>query len=133
MAAVLRGPNAPCANQTMEAIEEWIRAHVRVGTEVVIRYAVGGRLFYQRGRVAHLDPFRVGVAVRRRDGTYGPPRGGFFYTGKNCWNPTSLSHLVIPTSAVLAACAACEESDKALAEPSASGPIRNHSRASRGR
>ena len=128
MSAVFRGPNAPCASQTREAIEEWIRANARVGAEVVIRYAIGGRLIYQRGRVARLDSVRLCVAVRRRDGTYGPPRGGFFYTGKNCWNPTSLSHLVIPTTAVLAACVAFEESDGRLAEPEGSRPIRSHSR-----
>lgn len=109
MSAVFRGRNAPCADQTRAAIEEWIRAHVRVGTQVVIRYAIGRRLYYQRGRVACLDSARFGVAVRRRNGTYGLLRGGFFYTGRNCWYPSSLSHLVIPTPAVLAACDACEE------------------------
>jgi hypothetical protein len=128
MSAVFRGPDAPCARQTSEAIEEWIRANVRVGTEVVIRFAIGGRLHYQRGRVARLDAVRFGVAVRRRDGTYGPPRGGFFYTGKNCWNPTSLSQLVIPTPAVLAACEAFEESDGRLAAPAGSRPIGSHPR-----
>jgi hypothetical protein len=128
VSAVFRGPNAPCANQTREAIEQWIRANVRVGTEVVIRYAIGGRLHYQRGRVERADSVRLGVAVRRRDGTYGPPRGRFFYTGRNCWNPTSLSHLVIPTPPVLAACEAFEESDGRLAEPAGSRPIGDRSR-----
>jgi hypothetical protein len=127
VSAVFRGPNAPCASQTREAIEEWIRANARVGTEVVIRYAIGGRVHYQRGRVARLDPARLGVAVRRHDGTYGPPRGGFLYTGKSCWNPTGLSHLVIPTPAVLAACEAFEESDGRLAESARSRPKRSHS------
>lgn len=128
MSVVFRGPDAPCASQTSEAIEEWIRANVQVGTEVVVRYAIGSRLHYQRGRVARLGPVTLGVAVRRRDGSYGPPRGGFFYTGKNCWNPTSLSHLVIPTRAVLAACEAFEESDGRLADPAGSHPNGGHSR-----
>jgi hypothetical protein len=115
MPPVFRGHNAPCADQTGAAIEAWMRANVRVGVEVVIRYAVGRRLRYERARVVRIDSARFEVAVRRRDGTYDRLGGGFYYSGKNSWHPAGLSHLVIPTPAVLAACAACEENGGSLA------------------
>lgn len=89
-----------------------MRANVRLDAEVVVRYAVGGRLRYERGRVVGVDSAVVRVAVRRRDGAYEPLRGGFYHSGQSRWNPAGLSHLVIPTPEVLAACAGCEESGR---------------------
>jgi hypothetical protein len=105
----------PCVDQSSEAIEAWLRTNVRSGTEVVIRHIIGWRVRYQRARVARTVPERITVALRRSDGTYEPPRA-FLYSGRSCWNPGS-SHLVIPTPAVLSACAACEENGGSLPRP----------------
>jgi hypothetical protein len=66
-------------------------------------------LGYERGRVVGMDSAVVSVAVRRRDGAFEPFPGGFYRSGKSRWNPAGLSHLVIPTPEVIAACVTCEE------------------------
>lgn len=116
MTATSRELELPCTDQTGEAIEAWLRASVRLDAEVVVRYTIGGRVRYQRARVARVAPERITVAMRRGDGTYDRPRAAFQYSGRSCWNPGS-SRIVIPTPTVLSACHACEENGGSLPRP----------------
>jgi hypothetical protein len=126
MASISREPQLPCSGQTQAAIERWLREHAGPGTVVAVRYTIGGRVAYQRGRVARAESDRIVLAMRRSDGTFGP-RAVFRYSGRNCWNPGS-SQLVIPTEAVLAACDAYEDNGGSLPRPGWAPPAGNDPR-----
>jgi hypothetical protein len=99
--------NSPCADQSQEEIEKWLRANVALGTEVVVRHTQSDLLRYQRGRVVRLGRGRFEVATQQAGGTYSESGNTFYYSGRNCWHPKGQTSLVIPTPAVLEACDRC--------------------------
>ena len=100
-------PNSPCKEQTPEEVERWLRAEVQAGSEVAIRETQGGLLKYMRGRVVRLGKAMIEVVRLRRDGSYDHTGESFDYSGRNRWNPTGQTRLVMPTPDVLAACDQC--------------------------
>lgn len=99
--------NSPCAEQTPDDIERWLRDEVKVGSEVAIRETQGGLLKYMRGRVVRLGKHMLEVVRQRRDGSYEHSGESFDYTGRNRWHPTAQTRLVMPTAEVLVACDQC--------------------------
>lgn len=99
--------NSPCADQSQEAIENWLRAEVAVGAEVIVRHTQSDLLQYERGRVVRLGRGRFEVATQRADGTYPESGEAFYYSGRNCWHPKGQTSIVIATPAVLEACDRC--------------------------
>ena len=72
-----------------------------------MRHTHGGFLAYFRARVFRLGRGRfeldtLGSRSLSQSGT------SFYYTGINCWHPKGQTRLVIPTAAVLEACAVSE-------------------------
>lgn len=108
-------PKSPCADQTEEEVEGWLRENVAVGAEVAIRQTQGGLLRYQRGRIVRVAKGRFEVAAERRDGTYSESGETFYSSGKNCWHPKGQTRLVIPSPAVVAACEVCSRGTGYLA------------------
>jgi len=100
-------PNAPCADQTPDEIERWLREDVKVGSEVVIRETQGGLLKYMRGRVVRVGKAMLEVVRQRRDGSFDHSAESFNYSGRNRWQPKAQIRLVMPTADVLAACDQC--------------------------
>ncbi|MDQ6768631.1 MAG: hypothetical protein M3Z54_01415 [Gemmatimonadota bacterium] len=100
-------PNSPCAEQTPEDIERWLREEIKVGSEVVIRETQGGLLQYMRGRVVRVGKAMLEVVRQRRDGSYDHTGESFNYSGRNRWHPKGQTQLVMPTPEVLAACDQC--------------------------
>ncbi len=81
---------SPCFDQTEEQIEAWLRANVKMGTEVAVRETQGHHLRYTIASVDYLGKGRFGVGSS----------GSFYYSGKNCFHPKGQTRLVIPTDAV---------------------------------
>lgn len=81
---------SPCFNQNEEQIKAWLRANVKMGTEVAVRETQGHVLRYTIAPVNYLGKGRFGV------GSF----GSFYYSGKNCYYPKGQTRLVIPTDAV---------------------------------
>jgi hypothetical protein len=100
-------PNSPCAEQTPDEIERWLREQVKVGSEVAIRETQGGLLKYMRGRVVRLGKAMLEVVRQRRDGSYEHSGESFNYAGRNRWHPTAQVQIVMPTAEVLVACDQC--------------------------
>jgi hypothetical protein len=101
-------PNTPCADQTPEDIERWLREYAKVGAEIVIRETQFGLLSYRRAVVVRVGKGRFEMAPVRRDGTHDESGDTFYYSGKNCWHPKGQTRLVIPTEGVLGACNDCD-------------------------
>jgi hypothetical protein len=99
--------NAPCADQTPDEIERWLREQVKVGTEVVIRETQGGLLRYMRARVVRVSKAMIEVVRQRRDGSFDHSAESFNWEGRNRWQPKSQVRLVMPTPEVLSACDQC--------------------------
>jgi hypothetical protein len=102
-----RIPNAPCADQTPDDIERWLRENATVGSEVAIRETQGGLLKYMRGRVVRLGKNMLEIVRQRRDGSYDHSAESFNYSGRNRWHPKGQTRLVMPTAGVLSACDQC--------------------------
>jgi hypothetical protein len=98
---------SPCFDQTNEAIEEWLRANVGDGCQVVMRDTRGGLLSYKRGVVVRLGKGRFEVAPQLADREFASAGEAFYYSGKNCWRPKGQVSLVMPTESVLRACDDC--------------------------
>ena len=110
-------PNTPCADQTATDVEQWLGASVREGLEVVIRETQYGLLKYRLARVVRLGKGRFDVAPVQSDGTVAGTTQSFYRTGKNCWEPKGQTRLVMPTAAVVAACAECSNNDGFMRGP----------------
>jgi len=82
--------SSPCFDQTEEQIEAWLRANVKMGTEVAVRETQGHVRRYAIAPVNYLGKGRFGVGSI----------GTFYYSGKNCFHPKGQTRLVIPTDAV---------------------------------
>lgn len=89
----------PCAGQTPDSVETWLRTHVCIGTTLAIRDTHGGFLAYKRAVVTRLGRGRFEVDAQGQSGG-----STFYYSGKNCFQPKGRTRLVEPTDAVLAAC-----------------------------
>ena len=85
---------SPCANQTATEIENYYRNEPE-GSAAVVRRTHGGILVYE---VATFE------LRRPRSGRINVQSSGDFYmkSGKNCWEPTGQTRLVVPTEEVLA-------------------------------
>lgn len=85
---------SPCARQTEAEIENYYRTQPE-GSPAVVRRTHGGILTYQ------VTTF---VLRRTRSGRINVEGAGDFYmkSGKNCWEPTGQTRLVVPTDDVLA-------------------------------
>ena len=99
--------NAPCADQTPDEIEQWLKDNAKVGSDVVIRETQGGLLKYMRGRVVRVGKAMIEVVRQRRDGSFDHSAESFNFEGRNRWQPKSQTRLVMPTADVLAACDQC--------------------------
>jgi hypothetical protein len=99
--------NSPCAEQTPEDIERWLREEIKPGSEVAIRETQGGLLKYMRGRVVRVGKAMLEVVRQRRDGSFDHSGESFNYSGRNRWHPKGQTRLVMPTPDVLAACDQC--------------------------
>lgn len=85
---------SPCAHQTESEISEYYRNEPE-GAVAVVRRTHGGILSYE---VATFTLRRV------RSGRINVGNSGDFFmkSGKNCWEPTGQTRLVVPTPEVLA-------------------------------
>jgi hypothetical protein len=99
--------NAPCADQTPDDIERWLRDNAKVGSEVAIRETQGGLLKYMRGRVVRVGKSMLEIVRQRRDGSFDHSAESFNYSGRNRWQPKGQTRLVMPTAGVLSACDQC--------------------------
>ncbi|MBB3589925.1 hypothetical protein FHX08_000269 [Rhizobium sp. BK529] len=84
---------SPCANQTAAEIETYYRNEPE-GSVAVVRRTHGGILIYE---VSRFD------LRRSRSGRINVRSSGDFYmkSGKNCWESTGQTRLVVPTDEVL--------------------------------
>lgn len=91
-------PLMPCADQTPEDIAAYYKT-AEPGAVVVVRQGYGGMLTYHVGTVTDANPKRGRIYVQA-----GHSGGAAFYTkhGKNCFEPTGQTRLVVPTPEVLA-------------------------------
>lgn len=85
---------SPCARQTEAEIEDYYR-HQPEGSPAVVRRTHGGILTYR------VTTFSL---RRTRSGRINVEGAGDFFmkSGKNCWEPTGQTRLVVPTEEVLA-------------------------------
>ncbi|PJR91721.1 hypothetical protein CN878_18950 [Ochrobactrum sp. 695/2009] len=85
---------SPCARQTEAEIENYYRNQPE-GSPAVVRRTHGGILTYQ------ITTFGL---RRTRSGRINVEGVGDFFmkSGKNCWEPTGQTRLVVPTDEVLA-------------------------------
>lgn len=98
---------APCWEQSEDKIRRWLRAHVELGADVVVRTTREGRLRYDRGRVVHLGKGRFDVALLSPSAVL-EVSGAFYYSGRSCRSTRGNVRLVIPTLEVIEACAVSE-------------------------
>lgn len=104
-----RVANSPCAGQSADAIAAWLKEHVAISVEVVVRHTQAGMLKYEMGKVIRLGKGRFEVGMRSRNDIFAVSGGSFYYSGKNCWEPKGQTRLVIPTTSVLNACEVCAQ------------------------